>query len=266
MKSSPIITLYACGGTGINITDMLKSTESGTLEGYAELRIVYIDTSDSNCNSKTTNFYQIKDIESSNKAVASGAGKKRGFKVDSISDAIPDIVTQYPPTDLNIVLHSTGGGSGSTIAPLLTDYLIENDSKVIVVAVESMIDKIEIDNTSLLYQGYRMIAEKHSQVIPIKIVENTKSRIVANKEAAELIVNLLVFFSGSNKWLDFQDSLHSLFLHLVTDQVAPDAYAFDICTARDNPQEKHILSIVSLHAPSGDIAPIEKLVYFHYVS
>ena len=98
------ISLYCAGGAGINVGAMFESYRDKVEPGFAEIVINYLDTSKSNLgfNPPNESVYLIDDVD--------GSGKQRGKNHKVISERSKEMLLRFPPTDLNVVIHSASGG------------------------------------------------------------------------------------------------------------------------------------------------------------
>lgn len=89
------LSLYACGGTGINIAKMIREMD---------IEINYIDTSSSNL--KTVNSNNVFLVDGMD-----GAGKDRSATYEGFKDISEDVLLKHKPSEeLNIVIGSLSGG------------------------------------------------------------------------------------------------------------------------------------------------------------
>lgn len=99
------VRLYACGGSAVNIAHAYSAGQDiGEDEATAGLDIAYIDTSKSNLrtNIASDKIYLVSDLD--------GSGKLRSSNYAKLQECSKEILHQHRPADLNIVLHSGGGG------------------------------------------------------------------------------------------------------------------------------------------------------------
>lgn len=205
MKPIGNITLYGCGGAGINIAhkfDNIKSPE--IIEGFAVIKPVYIDTSRANLNSLEGGF---KEDSSYVFDKIDGSGKIRRENATQISKGVLDILIKHKPADLNIVVSSASGGSGSVIAPSIVSELLEQNQNVIVLCVGSNDSIIEINNTVNTLKSYESIAALRSKPITMIYEENKRgvSLDTINQGLFDRIVHLAALFSRQNAGLDSAD-------------------------------------------------------------
>lgn len=205
MKPIGTITLYGCGGAGINVAhkfDKVKTPE--VLQGFAVVKSVYIDTSKANLNSLEDGFdeensYVFDKID--------GSGKIRRENAAQISKSVLDILIKHKPGDLNIVVSSASGGSGSVIAPSIVSELLNQNQNVIVLCIGSNDSIIEINNTVNTLKSYESIATLRSKPIAMIYEENKRgvSLETVNSVLYDRVVNLAALFSRQNAGLDSAD-------------------------------------------------------------
>lgn len=89
------ISIYACGGSGVNIAKMIKDIDA---------EINFIDTSVSNLKSvNSPNVFLVDAMD--------GAGKDRSVAYENFKDISGDVLLKYKPSEqLNIVISSLSGG------------------------------------------------------------------------------------------------------------------------------------------------------------
>lgn len=210
-----VMRVFACGGFGVNVASALAKFEGKKNAGYADLSICYVDTSRSNLigkdNIKEENVYILDNVD--------GSGKKRSQNYEVLSESAKDILHQYKPTDVNIVLHSASGGSGSVIGPILVSELLRRKDLVIPVIVGSNASRIEVENTIKTLKSYEIIAKKAGAPVVSMYRENSKEtpRGTVDDDISTLIVLLAVLFSGQNHELDKADLNNFINYHNVTD-------------------------------------------------
>lgn len=205
MKPIGTITLYGCGGAGINIThlfDKFKLTD--IVEGFAIIKPIYIDTSKANLNSLEggyveENAYVFEKVD--------GSGKIRKENASQISKSVLDILMKHKPGDLNIVVSSASGGSGSVIAPTLASELLNQNQNVIVLCIGSNDSIIEIVNTVNTLKSYESVASLRSKPVAMIYEENKRGIKLdeINSKLYDKIVQLAALFSRQNAGLDSAD-------------------------------------------------------------
>lgn len=129
-KPKGVVRLYGCGGCGINIAKNF-TTVSTTRGELANTHVSLIDTSRSNL---------IEDIDIPDHMVyllpeTDGSGKVRKTNAEEMMRHADPILATHVPGDLNIIVSSTTGGSGSVMGPILAKKLLDKGKNVIYVAI-----------------------------------------------------------------------------------------------------------------------------------
>lgn len=237
------VSIYACGGTGANIAKQVKDLD---------IEINYVDSSDANLRGVSEdNIYLIQDQE--------GAGKKRGITYDNFKDVAGDVLIKFKPSkDINIVMSSLSGGSGSVIAPLLVKELLDKDATVIVIAIDSNSSLIELTNTVNTLKTYKGISKQMKKSVSMFHVEN-KSRKEADRKSIDFIslLSLLVDRSRTSEF-DVTDLRNFVEFDTVTDNT-PDVGMLNISANEPIQIEKNtvIVSTILLTKDiESDIKPI----------
>lgn len=250
MKSDSVkgrVTVFAAGGCGINIASRLLNLNT-SVEGIADLDIVFIDTSRANLDRKAHHdkTYVIDGLD--------GSGKVRAENHKQISDCALDILQSFKPTDLNIVLSSGSGGSGSVIAPTLVQELLLRNLPVIVITVGSTDSRIELENTIKTLKSYDAIAQIRKAPVVSMYFENKKDspRRDNDENICKSITALAALYSKENKELDSSDLHNWLFYNRVTSYDPHlshlDFYPKDIKISKP----KSVISVATLLTEGSD--------------
>ena len=102
-----------------------------------------------------------------------GSGGLRKEHVDLIADAVNEILSRLRPGDLNIVVSSLSGGSGSVIAPCLASELLARGLKVIVIGIGSNESEIRVRNSLNAIRSYANIAEETEKPVVMSLHFNS---------------------------------------------------------------------------------------------
>lgn len=218
------IRLYACGGAAINIAMQLASL-SYKSEIMADIDIALIDTSKANLMQPNIDSYDKYLIEG-----LDGSGKVRALNAEPIKAALPEILHLHKPQELNIVLSSASGGSGSVIAPLLAGKLLERDQTTLALAVGGTADLTEIRNTLRTIQSYEGQVKKNNAPLALLYLQNsvTQSEAKVDETVVTTINYLAVLFSRRNHRMDTKDLKHWLRYTDVITTRTPALSAFTI--------------------------------------
>ncbi len=201
------LNIYGCGGAGINLASQLLSFQQQEASaGFCKVMPYLIDTSRSNIRNEAPSdqIYLFESLD--------GSGKKRNMNYSAISEKTREMLHKFKPSEINVVIHSASGGSGSVIGPLLSSELLAHKN-VIVFLIGSADSRIEAENTVKTLKSYEMISKKREQPILLSYFQNssTMSRAQVDKEIIRQLMYVSLFFSGENAELDSADL--SNFLH-----------------------------------------------------
>lgn len=204
--------LFSCGGCGINIGKHFTAFNGKEETGFAILDTVFLDTSKANLHklTKEDNVYIVEGLD--------GSGKVRSENHKQISECVLDILQTHKPGDINFVLSSGAGGSGSVIAPLITQELLSRGLPVIVIVVGSTDSRIELENTIKTLKSYEAISQMRKTPVNAMYYENSKkfTRTDIDSEIQRAIVALCALFSRQNMELDSSDLFNWLNYNKVT--------------------------------------------------
>lgn len=200
---SELLNIYACGGAGINIIKNLNKISA---------KKVFVDTSLSNLKNVDKNsVYIVEDMD--------GAGKHRATTYEIFKDYVNDIIIKFKPSEnLNIVISSLSGGSGSIIAPFVARELLKQNKNVIVIGVETRNSIIEMENSVKTLKTYKSISSQLNKSIAIYHI-NEESRTEADRQAL-MFINLLSILVDKNATEEFDISDLSNFINF--DKVTPN--------------------------------------------
>lgn len=198
--------VYACGGTGVNIAKQISNLD---------IDICFIDSSDANLRDvKLDQVYLIEEQE--------GAGKDRSITYRNFKDIVGDVLIKFKPSkDINIIVSSLSGGSGSVQGPLIARQLIEAGFPVVVIGVDSRSSVIELRNSVNTLKTYKATSNQLQKSIALFYVSEHNRR-EADKQALSMI-NMLSLLVDRNNTAEFDitDLRNFLLFENVTDN-SPD--------------------------------------------
>lgn len=194
-----VLRIYAAGGCGLNIASFFDG--AGIEPGHSKAEIVYVDTSHSNLRDgiNPNSIYLLDDVD--------GSGKIRKENHAAISKTVRDIVQKHAPGDLNVVVFSASGGSGSVFGPLIMSELLERDKTVVGIVVGSDESNITATNTMNTLKSLEAIAKKHSKPVVVNYSMNSNDvpRSKVDVECRHVISALSILGSKQNAELDSRD-------------------------------------------------------------
>lgn len=215
--------IFAAGGAGCNVAARFLKFQNKDNQGFSNIECVFIDTSKSNLNPNipASQVYLVDNLD--------GSGKLRASNYQVLNECSRDILLQHKPADVNIILSSGGGGSGSVLGPIITSELLGRGETVIVITIGSTASRKETDNTLKTLQSYEKISQLRQKPVIMAYRENstTSPRGHIDAEIDSMILVLSAIFSGNNRELDMSDLRNFLNYNLVT-SFAPKLSYLDI--------------------------------------
>jgi hypothetical protein len=236
------IMIYAAGGTGINIGSHFQKHTGQQEPGFAEIDVCYLDTSKSNllkgCTEENTFIFDGAD----------GSGKVKGTNYGPIKDRMAEVLNKFKPKKMNIILHSTSGGSGSVIGLVLINEMIARNELFIVISVGSTNSEKELSNTLGTLQSYDNIGSQNEHSVPVAYFENSKEtpRGHVDINIHRLIVSLSALFSGQNNAMDSSDLKHWIQYEKVTNHPAGMVSLEVFNGVIQPPKDTYVVSVATL--------------------
>lgn len=206
------VRLYACGGGGINVGSRFERHRGVEESGFAGIEPVYIDTSRSNLKRPvaTDSVYLLQGKD--------GSGGLRRENHQFIAERVRDMLQSHEPLDLNIVLSTGGGGSGSVIAPSLASELLDMDRPTVVVLIGGTETRLYAENTLNTLKSYQGVAKLRAAPLVVGYFQNSAEtpRARVDDLVETMIASLGALFSRQNSELDSQDLYNWLRFDRVT--------------------------------------------------
>ena len=248
MIDQGLVRVYACGGAGINIASLLEKHRNNDDVGAAKLHITYIDTSKSNL---ARNRHSIADEHIYVIDGLDGSGKIRAENYEAITSHAKDVLQAHKPMDLNIVISSAAGGSGSVIAPTIVGELLDRKVPTIVLMVGSTATRLDAENTLKTIKSYESIAQRKKAPVVAIYAENSANvtRGDVDESLKYAVLTLAILYSRQNHELDSQDLFNWLRYDRVT-SFDPQLAALTIRDGRDLNASLsdlgHVISVATL--------------------
>lgn len=206
LSTRPVGTMriYGCGGGGVNIGK--EYLEEGHSSDVANIDVCFVDTSDSNLEDRLIDKTWLFDG-------LDGSGAIRQENADAIAKAVPDIIRKFPPAEMNVVVFTLAGGTGSVAGPLILKKLLEEGHMAIGIVVWA---QQAIKNAENTVGGVKTLdsISRSTQAPAIVQLGFNKAGVVSDKsvdnEAHLMITSLAALCSRRNHGLDTAD-LKSLF-------------------------------------------------------
>lgn len=243
MKANKKMLIIGAGGAGVTLARHFEQYRQGTSEYTADVDVGYIDTSLANIST---------DVEPERVFVIpglDGAGGQRHLYAAPIKQAIPDIVVQFKPADLNIIIFSADGGSGSMLGPMLASQWLTRGQNVILVVVGDTTGITQTKNTINTLRSIDGTGRKCGTILPILYAFNSATNPIeaVNKDIWDRIMLLATLFSGNHEYIDSRDLFNWLHFDKTTDY-EPGVAMLNIVVAdqTNSDQLEEILPIASM--------------------
>jgi hypothetical protein len=261
------VRLYACGGGGINVGHKIDHLSQTSLDSFASLDVVYLDTSKSNLHHDIAedSVYLIKNPNADGDK--DGSGQERRTNYEDIAAQTRGILQRFKPADLNIVLSTGGGGSGSVIAPSIMSELLDQDFPTVGICIgDDSTRKFALNSQNTL-KSYEKIATIRQRPVSLAFLQNSPemTRAVIDLRVQHLVTSLCLLFSRRNRELDNRD-LYNWLNYQIPTSYKPALTALTLVSDL-NPQALaklgNLISIATLGTSESDTAlPIRPEVQF----
>lgn len=238
------IRLFACGGGGINIGKFLSKYEHPQ-QGmtFAQLNTVYVDTSYANVGAENVTASNVMIV-----GEGDGSGSLRRENAETIVEHIPSLLLKHPPMDLNIVVFTSAGGSGSVIGPSIVSELLARDELVLVVTIGSRETSKYAENTLNTLKSLEAVARLRKKPVVMYYEENNdqRKRSQVDTGIVSTFGPLLALFSRNNAELDSQDLFNWINYHRVVDGVTPALSRLEVLSRVNQHAKGEVISVATL--------------------
>ena len=199
IKPKSVLRVFGCGGGGLNLASHFENSE--VRDGQAAIEVTYVDTSLSNLNNGQDRRRAaiIDGVD--------GSGKVRKENASLISESIKKILLDHPPGDLNVVVYTGIGGTGSVAGVLIHSELLARGEQVISVVVGGEESAMAADNTVDTLKSLDAISQKRGKNVVFAYQHNDPDTTRAEVDAHvhTTIAALAVLSSRQNDELDTRD-------------------------------------------------------------
>lgn len=191
------LTFYPCGGFGLNVLAKFKR-EMARTENAKNANIYGIDFS-------TNNLPEDGCFEVMTKQ--RGSGKYRGTNVDGIYEYVESFMTKYKPSEFNIVVFSTSGGSGSMLGPSVVRWLLMNNYPVVCLTLDDTTSDIENENSVKTYMTLDNIRMEVNKPIIFHDISNkpNATRFETDLDVCTALNLLSLMLDDEHGELDYED-------------------------------------------------------------
>ena len=193
-NTPPTVNIIACGGGGINMTRR-------SLQNIGDdVTYQYVDTSKANLLAGETALI----------IGSGGSGLVRSHNADRVVQAIAALSDEaLGISDVNIVVFSLSGGSGSVIGPLLIRDIMSRRGKLTVaLTISSTQSEKHTENTLRTLQSLRKITDDCGLYLPISIFDNTAGIQKIDRVMPYKLERLIDLLTKPTTEVDKNDRLH----------------------------------------------------------
>lgn len=185
------LALYGAGGCGINIVKKFYGSQPQS--GLAELSFCFADSSRSNLTPDLDpkDCFLLPDVD--------GSGKIRKENYEAMRQVIQQVPIQYTPGDLNVVVFSASGGTGSVMGPLIVRELLSQGIPTIAIVVGSFESMITANNTMDTIKSLDSISRKLDVPLTISFENNGDNTLRRDvDESIAITISLLARLACRN--------------------------------------------------------------------
>lgn len=245
--------IYAVGGGGINIVN--RFLKEGKHNGFVD-QIVGIDTS--GANPVEEGLYPLERLEG-----VEGSGGDKKAHGDKFPDFAKQLLAKYEPNKLNIVIFTTGGGTGAGLGPYLVRNLLQRKIPVLTLVIGDT-STVNEQNNTVTTLGSLFNQTKLGSSVLFSYLENRSdiSQGQINQSAVGRLDNAIMFFNLMNERIDYADIVNFFYYNHIVDA---DPILTQLTFLTDNEVPKYnrkAVAAISLYAGIDDIkVPFENMLY-----
>lgn len=270
------VRLYGCGGAGVNIANHYASINQ-TSTTMAKISPAAIDTSMSNLKGTEISesmTYLIEGLD--------GSGKVRKENYEEVTKNVRQMINEIEPTEVNLVVFSASGGSGSVIGPLITKALIDQGAVVIPIVIGSYDSTICAENTTNTLKSLEGVsaATDSPVIMSYHLNDSNKRRSEVDATIYSVVGTLALLTSGEVAEVDTQDIRHWAYynkiagkpqlstLHVVLDSDRLEQYNTPVAAASlyPDPDAPHTTVGADYHVIGyTDLSTVDNADEVHFV-
>ena len=242
------INVWALGGASLKMLDYLESRESDI---EPTLNVTYIDTSRSE-EALIRKGMSVKLIDTGDGLAGSGAVKKTHHA--KFVTQVPPIVNSVEPTDINFVVMSSSGASGSTIAYVVIEELLKEGKSVVLFTTCTPNALNRSKNTIKTLGSLDNLTKKYGVALPVSVFEGLDGYTSVDKSASAAIQITSAMMSNTILGIDDTDRKHFLNPCAIPDNqdgLSPGLFEMKVHTGSKYDGEIGIAGCMTL-VPYGD--------------
>jgi hypothetical protein len=245
--------IYAVGGTGINVANRyLKDGRNGKFV----TDIVGFDTSEAN--PRTDNLFVLERVEG-----AEGSGGDKKAHLEKYPDFAKQMLSKHAPDKINIVIFSTGGGTGAGLGPYLVREMLKRKIPVLSIVIGDTSSFNEQCNTvGTLKSLYNQTRLGHSVLFSYMENKPEITQGEVNATAVARIDNAIMMFNLTNERIDYADVVNFFYYNSIVD-ADPVLTQLTFLGENDlNKYDRKPVAALSLYGDGDSIkVPFENMLY-----
>lgn len=243
------LVIWACGGTGINVSAEIKANP--LTQALKDAHVVGLDSSDANDGSDQFTIHRIAGLN--------GAGKDASKIMDKVRPFVKATIAKEKPGDHNIVVVNISGGTGRGMAFCVVKELLDKDQIVTLAMISDFTSVAEKENS--IKQRTALINMINQTGKPVTFMEFNedpeKTRGEVNEEIIHGIALASVFLCKYKTEMETSD-LRNFFNYSYDNKVPPAlsrVQFYDEVTAKEY-KGKTPVAVASLFLSNSDVRQV----------
>lgn len=140
----------------------------------------------------------------------SGSGKLRKDNIDPINNFVAEYAANADFADINIMLMSFSGGSGSVIGPLMIDEILRQKKIAIIVGIVDTESDVDTVNGLNCLRTLDNIADNRKGYVPLILFDNNNGRGTVDRGIDKTLYHLMMILTVPYIGLDNNDRIKFL--------------------------------------------------------
>ena len=150
-----------------------------------------------------------------------GSGKLRSTNIEHIQNEIANYISHCSFADMNIIICSLAGGSGSVIGPLLAKEILRDKKQCIFVSIVDVGSEVDINNCLNTLRSIEAVAKKGKAYLPCSLFNNAHGRKVVDNGIDVTLDKLTTILSEQFYELDKMDRVNFFNPSNLLDYISP---------------------------------------------
>ena len=193
------LKIYACGGAGASVVSSLFPTGAVKEKGYGDTAITFISSADNDRvpGMNQANTYMLSGVR--------GGGGDRSAIADFAQSQTGLILNMHAPAQMNIIVTSLGGATGSTLSYFMAQEILNQGKAVVVIAIGCFEDMQRTRNTVASMSNILSVPHSTGKALNVIYLDNRFGRKPIDENAHFYILALLALYSGNHGQIDEAD-------------------------------------------------------------